>query len=64
MAASRTTLRAPNGSIIAVMEDDTDQIKVRTITGACKGYYDKRSDRTYQINGTFIGHGNLLMTLL
>lgn len=61
---TRTTLRSANGSAIAVMEDEGTKINIRTMSGACKGYYDKRSDRTYQINGNFVGHGNLLMTLL
>lgn len=61
---TRTELRAPNGNLIAVMEDLGDKINIRTPSGACKGHYDKRCDRTYQINGSFVGHGNLLTTLL
>jgi hypothetical protein len=59
-----TTLRAANGSPIAIMEDDSRQVKIRTMTGSYKGYYDKSSDKTYQANGNFVGYGNLLMTLV
>lgn len=61
---TRTTLKAPNGTALAVMEDDGSKVHIKTMGGSCKGYYDKRSDRTYKMNGMFIGHGNLLVTLL
>lgn len=62
--ATNTTLRSSTGAAIAILESDNEQNKIRTITGACLGYYDKRSNKTYRINGSFVGYGDLLMTLL
>jgi hypothetical protein len=61
---TRTTLRSANGSPIAVTEDEESRINIRTMGGAFKGYYDKKSDRTYKNTGCYVGTGNQLMTLL
>jgi hypothetical protein len=61
---TRTTLRSANGSAIAVMEDEGSRINIRTMGGAFKGHYDKKSDRTYKNTGSYVGTGNQLMTLL
>jgi hypothetical protein len=59
-----TTLRNNDGSVLCYLEENAEFIKIVTKTGAPKGRYEKRSDKTYRIDGAFIGYGNLLMTLL
>jgi hypothetical protein len=61
---TRTTLRSATGAAIAVMEDEGSRVVIRSMTGAYKGYYDKKSDRTYKNTGSFYGIGNQLMMLL
>lgn len=59
-----TDIRSPNGTLLCRLDENASEIKIITPTGATKGRYEKNSNKTYRIDGHFVGYGNLLMTLL
>ena len=54
-----------NGKVIGrMMQFQDGSIKMYTRTGSYLGYYDPKEDKTYNRNGSFVGTGNLLATLI
>ena len=58
-------LRDANGNLIGTIRPYmTDRLALFSREGELRGYYDIRHDRTYTRNGSLVGTGNLLATLL
>ncbi len=63
--STQKTLRDANGNTIGYIETDSNgKQTLRDSHGNLLGYYDSNSNYTRDSNGTFIGEGNILTTLL
>lgn len=58
-------LKKPNGSVIAVIRTNADGIqRLHRLNGAYLGWYRPQSNATFLPNGSLVGWGNLLGTLV
>lgn len=52
------------GRMMGTISDSGDYVYIRDKSGNSLGYYSQRWDKTYYMNGTVFGDGNLLMSFL
>jgi len=58
-------LRNKNNTPIAqLINRDDGGTSIHTTSGFYLGRYDLRKNRTYDLNGSLVGNGNLLRTLI
>ena len=58
-------LRDRNGKVLGRMMQCQDSIvKMYSRTGSYLGYYDPKDNKTYNRDGSIVGTGNLLATLI
>lgn len=62
---AKKDLRDRNGSLLGTIETKSDgKQELRDRYGSFKGSYDPKSNTTRDRNGSMVGTGNLLTTLL
>lgn len=57
-------LRDKTGRLRGRIKESNNRSEIYSSTGRLLGYYDHRTDQTRAVNGSLIGYGNLLTTLL
>ncbi|MCC7466366.1 MAG: hypothetical protein IT261_08865 [Saprospiraceae bacterium] len=57
-------LKDAKGNRIGEIKEFAGKLEIRDAKGNRKGYYDPKSNSTYNAKGSRIGSGNLLTTLL
>jgi uncharacterized protein (DUF2147 family) len=57
-------LRDSKGNKIGEIKEFAGKLEIRDSKGTRKGYYDPKSNTTYNAKGSRIGTGNLLTTLI
>ncbi len=58
-------LRDKTGKLLGRIKTQSNgKLELRDATGKLKGYYDPKSNETRMPNGSLVGKGNLITTLL
>jgi len=59
-----TTIRNPAGIILGFLDHEPHRIRVRDKEGRYCGYYNKKSNKTYNASGQVIAHGDITVSLI
>lgn len=62
--ATETRLTAANGTYLGKIEESDNVRRLTDASGRYLGQYDRNSNKTTKANGTYVGQGDLLGTLL
>ena len=57
-------LRDKNGKLVGFIRSYDDREEIRSVNGTLKGFYYYKLNQTRNVNGSLVGFGNLLATLL
>jgi hypothetical protein len=57
-------LRDKNGKLVGFIRSYDDREEIRSVNGTLKGFYYYKLNQTRNVNGSLVGFGNLLTTLL
>jgi hypothetical protein len=57
-------LRDKTGRLKGRIKESSNKLEIYSSIGRKLGYYDYKTDQTRTVNGSLIGYGNLLTTLL
>jgi hypothetical protein len=57
-------LRDKNGKLVGFIKSYGDREEIRSVNGTLKGFYYYKLNQTRNVNGSLVGFGNLLTSLL